>query len=322
MPELPEVETIRRGLNRDLRGRKITSMWTDWPKYFSAIAGEKLQKGEAAFRRHVIGKKITGVTRRGKNILIRLKEKNGADHLLLVHQKMSGHLMTGRWLKAKGEKDYKNLPEEWIGQRWVPVAKKGSPADPKNRFIRVVFFLDGGKMLALSDLRRFAKLVCGPREFVLNLPELKKLGPEPLERAFTYKKFLEIVNKKRGRVKQVLLDQSFVSGVGNIYADEILWFSRLHPLRRIELLKDTEKKILYRAIKFILKRGLRYRGTSIDDYRDAQGRRGRYDLVRYVYQKEAEPCRRCGAKILRVKIAGRSAHFCPKCQKREVSGEK
>ncbi|MEK7077014.1 MAG: zinc finger domain-containing protein, partial [Patescibacteria group bacterium] len=174
--------------------------------------------------------------------------------------------------------------------------------------------LDGGDMLALSDLRRFAKLICGPKELVLNLPELKKLGPEPLERAFTCEKFLEILDRKTGRVKQILLDQSVISGVGNIYADEILWFSKIHPLRKVELLKDAEKKILYRAIKFILKRGLRYRGTSIDDYRDARGRRGKYDLVRYVYQRESEPCRRCGAKIKRIKIAGRSAHFCPKCQ--------
>jgi len=221
--------------------------------------------------------------------------------------------MIGKWQRAN-RKLLQELEEKWQNQKWIPAAPKGPLADPKNRFIRVVFFLDNGEMLALSDLRRFAKLVCGPKKLVLNLPELKKLGLEPLERAFTYKKFREALDRKRGRVKLVLLDQTRISGVGNIYADEILWFSKIHPLRRIEFLKDIEKKTLYRAIKFILKRGLRYRGTSIDDYRDARGRRGKYDLVRYAYQREGEPCRRCGVKIRRIKIAGRSAHFCPACQ--------
>ncbi len=308
MPELPEVETIARGLNRDLKGREIIGLWTDWPKYF------KSHKSEPAFRKHVVGKKITGVTRRAKNILIHLRESLGKEYLMLIHQKMSGHLMVGRWLKVKNEKDYKKLPEEWIGQKWVPDPPRGPFTDSKNRFIRLIFFLRGGEMLALSDLRRFAKVICGLKEEILHLPELENLGPEPLEREFTYKKFLGVLDKQKRPLKQVLMDPYTISGIGNIYADEILWFSKIHPKRIFESLSEKEKKNLWKAIKFILKKALKLRGTSIDDYRDHKGKRGSYNLVRFVYQREGEPCKRCGKKILRIKLAGRSAHFCPHCQ--------
>ncbi len=311
MPELPEVETIARGLNRKLKGRKITGLWTDWPKYF------KRPVGEAAFRRHVVGKRITGVSRRAKNVFIHLSD----DHLLLVHQKMTGHLMVGNWRKTASGKNLPpkgapSEPENWRGQKWIPVAPLSSPLwDPMNRFIRLIFFLSDGKMLALSDLRRFAKVVCGPAEEILASRDIKRLGPEPLDKSFTFRKFRELFRGKRGRIKQVLMDQNFISGIGNIYADEVLWSAKIHPLRRVEDLKEKELKTIFRAIKAILKKALRLRGTSIDDYRDSEGRRGGYDKVRYVYQREGEPCPRCGAKIRRIKIGGRSAHFCPKCQK-------
>lgn len=283
MPELPEVETITRGLNRKIKNRKITGLWTDWSKYGN-------------LKKHVIGKKIIGVDRRAKNVLIHLSD----NHLLLVHQKMSGHLMVGKWKKEK--------------ERWIPQPPAGPLTDPMNRFIRLIFFLDNGQMLALSDLRRFAKILCAPKEVIFSLPDLKELGPEPLEPQFTFEKFRKLFKSKKGRIKQVLMDPKFISGIGNIYADEILWFAKIHPLTRVESLKEKSLKTVYRAMKFILKKALKYRGTSIDDYRDAAGRRGRYDRVRYVYQREGEPCRRCGVKIKRIKVGGRSAHFCPKCQ--------
>ena len=307
MPELPEVETIARGLNRDLRGRKILGLWTDWPKYF------KLHKSEAAFRRHVIKKKITGVTRRAKNVLIHLKEGSGKEHLMLIHQKMSGHLMIGKWQRAN-RKLIAKLREEWQNQKWIPVVTRGPLADPKNRFIRLIFFLDNGEMLALSDLRRFAKAICGPKEEILSLSELANLGPEPLERSFTYGKFLGALGSEKREIKQVLLDPYIISGIGNIYTDEILWTSKIHPRRKTNYLKNSEKKIIYTSIKKILKRAVRLRGTSIDDYRDHKGKKGSYNLVRLVYQREGEPCKRCGTKIVRIKISNRSAHLCPKCQ--------
>jgi len=239
------------------------------------------------------------------------------NHLLLIHQKISGHLLYGKWKefdKLPSEKR-KMLKEIWRDQKWIPDPTKGPAMDPMNRFIRLIFFLDNGQMLALSDLRRFAKVLCGPKETIFNLAEFKNLGPEPLDPKFTYQKFRELFKNKSGRIKQVLMDQNFISGIGNIYSDEILWVAKIHPLTRVEKLREKDLRAIYSAIKKVLKKALRLRGTSIDDYRDALGRRGRYDLVRYVYQKEGESCPRCGAKIKRLKIGGRSAHFCPKCQK-------
>ncbi|OGG40516.1 hypothetical protein A2116_02405 [Candidatus Jorgensenbacteria bacterium GWA1_49_17] len=308
MPEMPEVETIARGLDRKIKNRKITDIWTDWPKYF------KLPKNAASFRKHVIGKKITAVGRRGKNVLIYLSD----NHLLLVHQKMSGHLMVGKWRPASKitTSHVVRLRENWQGQKWIPVASGESPLwDPMNRFIRLIFFLSGGEMLALSDLRRFAKVLCAPREKVFDLPEIKKLGPEPLDKTFNFRKFEELFRGRKGRIKQILMDQNFITGIGNIYADEILWTARIHPTARVEKLKEKELKVIYGSIKKILKKALRLRGTSIDDYRDSGGERGKYDLTRYVYQREGEPCPRCGTKIKRIKLGGRSAHFCPKCQR-------
>ena len=136
MPELPEVETIVRGLNRKIRGRKIIDLWTDWPKYF------RFPKSEAEFRRHVIGKKILGVERRAKNVLIYLSD----HHLLLIHQKISGHLLVGKWAVNNSRESVNGgLFEKWQEQKWIPDAPKNSSLwDPMNRFIRLIFFLDGG----------------------------------------------------------------------------------------------------------------------------------------------------------------------------------
>lgn len=291
MPELPEVETIVRGLSKKVIGRRIKDVWTDWPKYF------RLQKGTAEFRRHIIGKKIIGVARRAKNILFHLSD----NHLLLIHQKLSGHLLFGKWKLVKGV--------------WRSSIKGPLLEDRNNQYIRLIFFLNNGKMIVLSDLRRFAKVLCGPRDVIFNMPDLKDLGPEPMAPGFTFKKFQELFHKKRGRIKQVLMDPNFISGIGNIYADEILWAAKIHPLRRVEKIKEPDLKVIYQNMREILEKAIKLKGTSIDDYRDVLGRRGRYDLVLSVYQRENEPCKRCGKKITRIKIGNRSAHFCPRCQK-------
>ena len=344
MPELPEVQTIVDDLRKKVVGRKIVDIWTDWPKYFhpvrnppsrqsgtaSAASGRLISNGvnlEAIFRKHGIGKKITGVERMAKNIIFDLSD----NHLMLIHQKMSGHLLYGKWRKINGV--------------WQSTIKGPLLEDRNNQYIRLIFFfdpvrgrsprggrsrpakggraasngVDNGSMLALSDLRRFAKVLCGKKEEILNLPELQSLGPEPLNPQFTFKKFKELFNPpaggKRGRIKPLLMTPNFISGIGNIYADEILWFAKIHPAARAEKLKEAELKKIYQAIKIILRKALKLRGSSIDDYRDGLGRRGSYDLTRYVYQREDEPCKRCGAKIKRLKLAGRSAHFCPACQR-------
>lgn len=298
MPELPEVETVVRDLNRKVKNRRIVDFWTDWPKYF------RLPKTEKAFKKCVIKRNIVGARRRGKNILIELS----GGHLLLIHQKMTGHLLYGKWKKNNNIlKDN----TDWEGQKWIPDPLKGKLTDPKNKYIRLIFFLDNEKMLALSDLRRFAKVLCGPKEKILASPDLKDLGPEPLE--LTFAQFKELFIKK-GRIKQVLMDQNFIVGIGNIYSDEILYLAKIHPLSRAEKLKENHLKAIYRALKSILTKAIKARGTSIDDFRDTSGTKGRYGRVLLVYQKTGKKCPH-GHTIERLKIGGRSAHFCPKEQK-------
>ena len=281
MPELPEVQTIVDELKKTVKNRRIVDLWTDWSKY-------------RPIRHHVVGKKIIDIERRGKNILFSLSD----NHLLLIHQKMSGHLLVGKWKSVKGI--------------WVSTIPGPLLEDRNNQYIRLIFFLDNGKMLALSDLRRFAKILCGPKNIILNLPDIKDLGPEAL--SLSEKVFIELFKKKKGILKSVLMNQNFIAGIGNIYSDEIVWLAKIHPQKRIEKLTLKNLKDLYRAMIKILLKALKLRGTSIDDYRTANGERGRYDLVRYVYQREGKLCQRCGTLIKRIKIGGRSAHFCPKCQ--------
>ena len=289
MPELPEVETIVRGLRPKLKNRRIVAVWTDWPKYFRP-------KSEKEFRSHVIGKTIISIERRAKNILIHLSD----NYILLIHQKLSGHLLFGKWRKEKNG---------WQSQITGPLLEARH-----HQYIRLIFNLDNGPMLVLSDLRRFAKVLCGTKKEITNLSDLKNLGPEPLAPNFTYSKFGKLFINKKGYIKKVLMDQSFIAGIGNIYADEILWGSKIHPLKRTEKLNKKNQKTLYQTIRAVLKKALFLHGSSIDDYRDAFGERGRYNLVRRVYQREDKPCYRCGTKIKRIKISGRSAYFCLYCQ--------
>lgn len=283
------METVVRDLQKRVVGRKILDVWTDWPKYFKGMS-------LAQFKKHVVEKKILGVSRRGKNILIEVSD----GHLILVHLKMTGHLLAGEWENKSGV--------------WKPNGKSKEMQDPKNGFIRLIFFLDSKQypMLALSDLRRFAKVVCGPKEEILNSPDLKSLGQEALE--LTYQDFRELFKTKKGKIKQALLDQSFVVGIGNIYSDEILYVAKIHPLSRVEKLKEANIKVLYLAMKNILKKGIKMRGTSSDDFRDTYGKKGNYGSVILTYQRHGQKCAK-GHIIHRAKVAQRSAHFCPVCQK-------
>ncbi|TSC82895.1 MAG: formamidopyrimidine-DNA glycosylase, partial [Parcubacteria group bacterium Gr01-1014_20] len=185
MPELPEVETVVRDLKKRVVGRKILDVWTDWPKYFKGLS-------LAQFKKYTVGKKILGVSRRGKNILIEIYD----SHLILVHLKMTGHLLAGTWKTT-------NNKTQTTKKEWKPDGKAKEMHDPKNGFIRLILFLDSKEypMLALSDMRRFAKVLCGPKENILNLPDLKNLGPEALE--VSYKEFRELFKTKKGKIKQV-----------------------------------------------------------------------------------------------------------------------
>ncbi len=306
MPELPEVQTIVDDLNKKVVGRKITGAWFDWPKMIKDPMDQSrtkvAHKHVAAFEKFIKGEKITEVKRRAKNILIYLS----GDKLLLIHQKMTGHMLVGKWrvkCQASGVKC-----------KVIPIEPKAVVNDPYNKYIHLILFLDNGKMLALSDLRKFAKVILGSKEQIENLPELLKLGPEPLDPKFQYLDFKKIILNERRKIKQVLMDPEVIAGIGNIYSDDILWEAKVHPFKPANKLNETELKAIWKFTHKILEESLRLRGTSVSDYRDTSGEKGYYGEARRVYQREGEPCRRCKNKIIRQKMGGRSAHFCPRCQ--------
>lgn len=294
MPELPEVETIVKDLRKKIIDREIISVWFDAPKLIK-------KPKPADFEKEIKGLKIEDIRRRAKNILIFLNQ----DKVLLIHQKMTGHLLYGKWA-IKKTRNQKFETRSLIA---------GAMREKVNDYIHIIFYLDNGWQLALSDLRKFAKVVLGSKEEIENLEELRKLGPEPLEKNFDFKKFKEAIQKKNGKIKQVLMDQNIISGIGNIYSDEILWTARVHPFKPTNRLNKLELKKIFQATKKILKEALNLRGISISNFRDPEGKKGYYAEHRRVYQREGEKCPRCGGIIKRVKIGGRSAHFCPKCQK-------
>jgi len=291
MPELPEVETTVRDLKKNILGRKIEGFWTDFKKII------KKPKKLEEFKKTITGRKIENVRRRGKNILIDLSGKK----TLLIHQKLTGHLLYGIWSMRHGI--------------WVPF-EEGPFSDPINRFIHLVFKLNNGKMLALSDLRKFAKVELWERTELENSKEFKNLGPEPLDKNFTFEKFKErLEKKKKGKIKQVLIDQVVIAGIGNIYSDEILWRAKIHPFKDISKLSDNELKETYRVMREILPKAIKLGGESFSDFRRITGEKGYFDKERKVYRRAGEKCSRCGTVIKRLKIGGRSAHFCPACQK-------
>lgn len=287
MPELPEVQTIADDLNRKVSGRRITGFWTDWPKVVKLPSAKKLAD-------EIKGARIERIERIGKNIIFYLNK----NRLLLVHQKMTGHLMVGKWA-LKSDKMESLLP--------------GPQKERVNQYIHALFYLDDGWMIALSDMRKFARIAFGSKEEILSLPDIKKLGPDALEIAFT--EFEERILARRKAIKLTLMDPTVVAGIGNIYADDILWSARVHPLKPANELRPEELKEIFEYTKKILKRAVKLRGTSVGDYRDADGREGRYAKHLLVYRRTGSPCKRCGAAIERVRLGGRSAHFCPECQK-------
>jgi len=296
------VQTVVSDLNKKVKGRRIMGAWFDWPKIIKDPLDQSktkvAHKHVAVFAKSVKGEKIVRVARRGKNILIYLT----GGKLLLIHQKMTGHMLVGKWRVE--------------GKKVIPIEPQPVVDDPYNRFIHLILYLDNKKMLALSDLRKFAKAILGPAEQIENLPELANLGPDALDPKLTYPKFAEIIKREKRKIKQVLMDQEVIAGIGNIYSDDILWTARVHPFRPANKLRDVERKAIYQAMKKVLKVAVRLRGTSTSDFRDTEGKMGYYTDYRKVYQREGEPCpRHDGGKIKRKKLGGRSAHFCPVCQK-------
>ncbi|MBU0546595.1 MAG: bifunctional DNA-formamidopyrimidine glycosylase/DNA-(apurinic or apyrimidinic site) lyase [Patescibacteria group bacterium] len=288
MPELPEVETTVRDLKKEILKRIFFTFWTDSPKMvkkFDSIS---------QFKKELYKRKIENVWRRGKNILFQLS----GNKTLLIHQKISGHLLLGKWKREKGS--------------WV---SSGALADRVNSFIHLIFIFDNDQMLALSDPRKFAKVELWDTDKFLQSEFLQKLGPEPLEENFTLGKFKQIIKNKKGKIKQVLMNQEIIAGIGNIYSDEILFKAKINPLRKANELKEKELKQIYLAIKTILKQAIKLKGDSFSDYRTITGEKGRFQEKNEVYKKDGQKCPRCQKIIKKIKIGGRSAHYCSHCQR-------
>ena len=299
MPELPEVQTIVNDLNKKVKGLTIADIWTSWPKSFGRSRG-----GFSGFKKEVRGRKIIKIWRIGKNIIFDLS----GGKIMLIHQKMTGHLLVGEWSARRG--------------KWAP-KQKGVLAEKVNSYIRAMFYLGGSsskvgasKMMAFSDMRKFGKILAVGKENFKNLEDIKNIGPDPLAPNFKLSDFTGLIAGKRGLIKKILMDQNIVSGIGNIYADEILFAAKIHPLARTEKLNGEKLKRIFDAIKKILKKAVKLRGTSTYDYRDTAGKPGHYGEARLVYQRKGERCpNRCGGIIKKIKIGARSAHFCPHCQR-------
>ncbi len=298
MPELPEVETVVSDLKEKIVGKKIIKVWSDWPKMIKNISFPELQK-------KLIDQKIERVARRGKNILIQV----GRRATLVLHLKMTGHLL------FRSQKFFP-LDLDKLNKR-----EKGSPfAQKVNQYIHFRFLFEKGKELAFSDMRKFGRIrfFQQPLAETLKNDDFKDLGPDPVFDEFNLKIFQELARQKRNLNKEVkvfLLDQRNISGIGNIYASEILFGAGLDPKKKVSELQLSEMKKIISETKRILKQAIKNRGTSISDFRDTDGQKGRFGDLRKVYQKKGESCPRCQEKIISIKQGQRSTFYCPSCQK-------
>lgn len=306
MPELPEVQTTVSSLHKVLPGLSIIGVWSDLPQKRPSLAhySDTLKSASffETFKKEVTGAKVVSVHRRAKNILINLSNKQ----TILVHMKMTGHFLYG---------EYAFDPKKKI---WHATKQGPLLTDPFNAFLHVVFTLSNGKFLALSDMRKFAKITILPTSEVADSKHLTDLGPEPLEKSFTLKVFADrLALRPTGKIKQVLMDQSVVAGVGNIYSDEALWLAGIHPLEQIKNIPKEKIKRLYPAVIAVLKKGIDFKGDSTSDYRDIDGLPGKFSGQHNAYRRTGQPCGKRGCKgvILRIVVGSRSAHYCSIHQK-------
>lgn len=291
MPELPEVETIRIGLASLLPGKTVKKAEHDWPKSFP--------NPPADVQKFLVGAKITEVRRRAKVLIIDLSSK----YSLIIHLKMTGQLVfVGKERFGAGHPN------------------KSLVAQLPDKSTRVILeFFDGSK-LYFNDQRKFGWMRLLPTIEVPEIDFMKKVGPEPLEDDFTAKIFNErILRRQNSAIKAVILDQTVLAGVGNIYADESLWVAKVHPSTPVKKIPKNKVNLLYRAIREILKLSINKGGSTDKNYVDAEGKMGSYLQFANVFRKNGQPCPRCGTEIIKIRVAGRGTHICPKEQKYQGS---
>jgi len=281
MPELPEVETVARGLQKSVAGRRIVSV---------RLGKTDFIDDPAALEQQLPGRQIEKVERYGKFMLLRLSARANAiadsengdveAASLLVHLGMTGQL--------------------------APYAAE----QPCAKHTHVWFGLDDGRELRYTDPRRFGRMAYLTRALLAD--ELTAFGADPL--LVSAEDFASRIRSRNAQIKALLLDQSVLRGVGNIYADESLWRAKIHPMRRGTELSTKQARVLRRVLQDVLRKAILARGSSISDFLDAEGQPGEYQRHHRAYGREGKRCYRCGTAIRRVIVAGRSSYFCPKCQ--------
>jgi formamidopyrimidine-DNA glycosylase len=301
MPELPEVETVARDLQRWVAGATIEHATVNWDRTI------RHPQPPERFAAEIAGAQIRRVDRRAKTVLLHMAD----GRVMTVALRMTGALI---------------------------VTEAGTPPDP---YARVVFQLGDGRQLRYRDVRKFGRIGLWPGGGLRSVgagrgARSRKVaedgrryrigevfsghGPEPLRRSFTAARLKERLAKRSAKLKTLLLDQSFIAGVGNIYADEALWRARLHPLRAADTLTDDEIRRLHRSLRQVLRQGIANRGSSFSDYVGADGEPGANAERLAVYRRTDQPCYRCGRPIRRIVVGQRSTHFCPQCQLEHPKG--
>jgi len=286
MPELPEVETIKRDLSNVLIGRRVSR--------FLVSKTRLLKSSKKLFISKLVGSKILSVDRRAKLLLLNLS----SGYTVLIHLKMTGQLV---YQRASGKLKVGGHPI--VGVDKIP-----------NKYTYITLSLDNKAKLFFNDVRQFGYWQIIDSKELDN--KLSHFGPEPLSKNFTAEAFYKrLQSRRRTSIKAAILDQKIVSGIGNIYADESLFVARLYPGRLVGSLTSKETRALFLSIKQVLRKSINARGTSFNSYRDGLGRTGTYWEKRLVYGRTSQACPRCGKIIKKLHIAGRGTHFCPNCQK-------
>lgn len=287
MPELPEVETVRRGLLKLIVGKTVHSATTDNPKSFPNAPMDVSQ--------FLVGASVVDVRRRAKVLMVDLS----TDYSLVIHLKMTGQLV------YVGQ-------DERFGAGHPNDSLVGALPDTSTRV--TLAFTDGSKLF-FNDQRKFGWVKLLPTSEISELPFMQKVGPEPLTDDFSATDFADRFKRRsKTNIKAALLDQSVVAGVGNIYADESLWGAKIHPKRQVATISADEFKKLYSELRLVMNLAIEKGGSSNHTYVNAEGKKGSYMDFARAFRREGLPCPRCGTTIEKLRVAGRGTHICPYCQ--------
>jgi len=291
MPELPEVETVRRSLESRLVGARISNCCVTEKKILRSTRGVDILEGQT----------VLSLDRRGKYLIVETDR-----HHVIVHLGMTGQLTI---------RD-PNRPDSQSFDRHPVTGLETAVQHPPDRHTHFHVCLSDGRSLLFRDTRKFGRVFVLEKDghSLLDFFAARKLGLEPFSPSYQLPAFLALLRKRTLRIKSLLLNQSFVAGVGNIYADEALFEAGIHPARRTTTLRRSEKILLFEKVLVVLERGIRNKGTTFRDFIDGDGREGDNRDELFVYGRAGEPCLRCGTAIRKIVVSQRGTHFCPTCQ--------